>query len=150
MVKYEASRSIGADGSVDIYQLNLLFKTINLDKFSDSAKTQIQSYKVISYFLFPMPNSQCPVQRCPVQRCPISIFNRFAISIHNPAFTILSCDIFINPFISLHVLAEALIFIFGVGSGLHQPWGTQQATYSRICGCVSRLALSQFAQLTPS
>ena len=33
-----------ADGSVDIDELNLLFKTINLDKFSDSAKTQIQSY----------------------------------------------------------------------------------------------------------
>ncbi|TAF26337.1 MAG: DUF1232 domain-containing protein [Oscillatoriales cyanobacterium] len=33
-----------ADGSVDIDELNLLFKTINLDKFSDSAKAQIQSY----------------------------------------------------------------------------------------------------------
>ncbi|MEG3849772.1 YkvA family protein [Microcoleus sp. herbarium19] len=33
-----------ADGSVDIDELNLLFKTINLDKFSSSAKTQIQSY----------------------------------------------------------------------------------------------------------
>ncbi|MEG3862173.1 DUF1232 domain-containing protein [Microcoleus sp. herbarium12] len=33
-----------ADGSVDIDELNLLFKTINLDKFSDSAKTQIESY----------------------------------------------------------------------------------------------------------
>ncbi|WP_333426905.1 YkvA family protein [Microcoleus sp. F4-D5] len=33
-----------ADGSVDIDELDLLFKTINLDKFSDSAKTQIQSY----------------------------------------------------------------------------------------------------------
>jgi uncharacterized membrane protein YkvA (DUF1232 family) len=33
-----------ADGFVDIDELNLLFKTINLDKFSDSAKTQIQSY----------------------------------------------------------------------------------------------------------
>ncbi len=33
-----------ADGSVDIDELNLLFKTINLDKFSESAKTQIQSY----------------------------------------------------------------------------------------------------------
>ncbi|MBE9187515.1 DUF1232 domain-containing protein [Microcoleus sp. LEGE 07076] len=33
-----------ADGSVDIEELNLLFKTISLDKFSDSAKTQIQSY----------------------------------------------------------------------------------------------------------
>ena len=33
-----------ADGSVDIDELNLLFKTINVDKFSDSAKTQIQSY----------------------------------------------------------------------------------------------------------
>ena len=33
-----------ADGSVDIDELNLLFKTINLDKFYDSAKTQIQSY----------------------------------------------------------------------------------------------------------
>ena len=33
-----------ADGSVDIDELNLLFKTINLDKFSDSAKSQIQSY----------------------------------------------------------------------------------------------------------
>jgi uncharacterized membrane protein YkvA (DUF1232 family)/uncharacterized tellurite resistance protein B-like protein len=33
-----------ADGSVDIDELNLLFKTINLDKFSPSAKTQIQSY----------------------------------------------------------------------------------------------------------
>ncbi|MCY7384488.1 MAG: DUF1232 domain-containing protein [Microcoleus sp. CAN_BIN18] len=33
-----------ADDSVDIDELNLLFKTINLDKFSDSAKTQIQSY----------------------------------------------------------------------------------------------------------
>ncbi|MBD0395410.1 MAG: hypothetical protein ICV52_16575, partial [Microcoleus sp. C1-bin4] len=27
-----------ADGSVDIDELDLLFKTINLDKFSDSAK----------------------------------------------------------------------------------------------------------------
>ncbi len=34
-----------ADGSVDNDELNLLFQTINLDKFSDSAKTQIQSYK---------------------------------------------------------------------------------------------------------
>ena len=33
-----------ADGSVDIDELNLLFKTINLDKFSDSAKNKIQSY----------------------------------------------------------------------------------------------------------
>lgn len=33
-----------ADGSIDIDELDLLFKTINLDKFSDSAKTQIQSY----------------------------------------------------------------------------------------------------------
>ncbi len=33
-----------ADASVDIDELDLLFKTINLDKFSDSAKTQIQSY----------------------------------------------------------------------------------------------------------
>ena len=33
-----------ADDSVDIDELNLLFKTINLDKFSDSAKSQIQSY----------------------------------------------------------------------------------------------------------
>lgn len=33
-----------ADGSVDIDELNLLFKTINLDKFSESAKTRIQSY----------------------------------------------------------------------------------------------------------
>jgi uncharacterized membrane protein YkvA (DUF1232 family)/uncharacterized tellurite resistance protein B-like protein len=33
-----------ADGSVDIDELNLLFKTINLNKFSDSAKAQIQSY----------------------------------------------------------------------------------------------------------
>ena len=33
-----------ADGSVDIDELNLLFKTINLDKFSESAKNQIQSY----------------------------------------------------------------------------------------------------------
>ncbi|MEG3840236.1 DUF1232 domain-containing protein [Microcoleus sp. herbarium14] len=33
-----------ADGSVDIDELNLLFKTLNLDKFSSSAKTQIQSY----------------------------------------------------------------------------------------------------------
>ena len=33
-----------ADGSVDIDELDLLFKTINLHKFSDSAKTQIQSY----------------------------------------------------------------------------------------------------------
>ncbi|MEZ2235310.1 DUF1232 domain-containing protein [Microcoleus sp.] len=33
-----------ADGSVDIDELNLLFKTINLDQFSESAKTQIQSY----------------------------------------------------------------------------------------------------------
>jgi len=33
-----------ADGSVDIDELNLLFKTINLDKFSDAAKSQIQSY----------------------------------------------------------------------------------------------------------
>ena len=33
-----------ADGSVDIDELNLLFKTINLEKFSDSAKAQIQSY----------------------------------------------------------------------------------------------------------
>ena len=33
-----------ADGSVDIDELNMLFKTINLDKFSDSAKSQIQSY----------------------------------------------------------------------------------------------------------
>ncbi len=33
-----------ADGSVDIDELNLLFKTINLDKFSDSAKAQIESY----------------------------------------------------------------------------------------------------------
>lgn len=36
-----------ADGSVDIDELNLLFKTINLDKFSESAKTQIQSYTAI-------------------------------------------------------------------------------------------------------
>ncbi|MFM9264330.1 YkvA family protein [Tychonema sp. BBK16] len=36
-----------ADGFVDIDELNLLFKTINLDKFSDSAKTQIQSYTAI-------------------------------------------------------------------------------------------------------
>ncbi len=33
-----------ADGSIDIDELNLLFKTINLDKFSDAAKSQIQSY----------------------------------------------------------------------------------------------------------
>ncbi|MEG4285028.1 DUF1232 domain-containing protein [Microcoleus sp. A006_D1] len=33
-----------ADGSVDIDELNLLFKTINLDKFSDAAKSRIQSY----------------------------------------------------------------------------------------------------------
>jgi uncharacterized membrane protein YkvA (DUF1232 family) len=33
-----------ADGSVDIDELNLLFKTINLANFSDSAKSQIQSY----------------------------------------------------------------------------------------------------------
>lgn len=33
-----------ADGSVDIDELNLLFKTINLDQFSESAKTQINSY----------------------------------------------------------------------------------------------------------
>ncbi|MBD0309219.1 MAG: hypothetical protein ICV80_14230, partial [Microcoleus sp. T1-bin1] len=33
-----------ADGSVDIDELDLLFKTINLDKFSDSAKAQIHSY----------------------------------------------------------------------------------------------------------
>lgn len=33
-----------ADGSVDIDELNLLFKTINLAKFSDSAKSQVQSY----------------------------------------------------------------------------------------------------------
>ncbi|MEG4391773.1 YkvA family protein [Microcoleus sp. BROC3] len=33
-----------ADGAVDIDELDLLFKTINLDKFSDSAKTQIHSY----------------------------------------------------------------------------------------------------------
>ncbi|MEG5072512.1 YkvA family protein [Microcoleus sp. B3-D2] len=32
------------DGSVDIDELDLLFKTINLDKFSDSAKNQIHSY----------------------------------------------------------------------------------------------------------
>jgi uncharacterized membrane protein YkvA (DUF1232 family) len=32
------------DGSVDIDELNLLFKTINLANFSDSAKSQIQSY----------------------------------------------------------------------------------------------------------
>ena len=37
-------RSQPPDGSVDIDELDLLFKTINLDKFSDSAKTQIQSY----------------------------------------------------------------------------------------------------------
>lgn len=40
-----------ADGSVDIDELNLLFKTINLDKFSDSAKTQIQSYTTSPPFL---------------------------------------------------------------------------------------------------
>jgi uncharacterized membrane protein YkvA (DUF1232 family)/uncharacterized tellurite resistance protein B-like protein len=33
-----------ADGSVDIDELNLLFKTINLDKFSASAKAKIESY----------------------------------------------------------------------------------------------------------
>ncbi|MGL5064612.1 MAG: YkvA family protein [Microcoleus sp.] len=33
-----------ADGAIDIDEMNLLFKTINLDKFSDAAKTQIQSY----------------------------------------------------------------------------------------------------------
>ncbi len=33
-----------ADGSIDIDELNLLFKTINLDKFSESAKAQIHSY----------------------------------------------------------------------------------------------------------
>ncbi len=42
---YGSLFAIGAaDGSVDIDELNLLFKTINLDKFSSSAKTQIQSY----------------------------------------------------------------------------------------------------------
>ncbi len=42
---YGALFAIAAvDGSVDIDELNLLFKTINLDKFSSSAKTQIQSY----------------------------------------------------------------------------------------------------------
>ncbi len=42
---YGALFAIAAtDGSIDIDELNLLFKTINLDKFSDSAKAQIQSY----------------------------------------------------------------------------------------------------------
>ncbi|NJM59344.1 MAG: DUF1232 domain-containing protein [Oscillatoriales cyanobacterium RU_3_3] len=33
-----------ADGSIDIDEMNLLFKTISLDKFSEAAKSQIQSY----------------------------------------------------------------------------------------------------------
>jgi uncharacterized membrane protein YkvA (DUF1232 family) len=42
---YGALFAIAAtDGTVDIDELNLLFKTINLAKFSDSAKSQVQSY----------------------------------------------------------------------------------------------------------
>lgn len=33
-----------ADGAIDIDEMNLLFKTISLDKFSEAAKSQIQSY----------------------------------------------------------------------------------------------------------
>jgi uncharacterized membrane protein YkvA (DUF1232 family)/uncharacterized tellurite resistance protein B-like protein len=33
-----------ADGAIDIDEMNLLFKTIGLDKFSEAAKSQIQSY----------------------------------------------------------------------------------------------------------
>jgi uncharacterized membrane protein YkvA (DUF1232 family) len=33
-----------ADGAIDIDEMNLLFKTISLDKFSDATKSQIQSY----------------------------------------------------------------------------------------------------------
>jgi uncharacterized membrane protein YkvA (DUF1232 family) len=42
---YGALFAIAAsDGGIDIDEMNLLFKTISLDKFSDGAKTQIQSY----------------------------------------------------------------------------------------------------------
>lgn len=33
-----------ADGAIDIDEMNLLFKTLNLDKFSEATKSQIQSY----------------------------------------------------------------------------------------------------------
>lgn len=35
-----------ADGAIDLDEMNLLFKTISLDKFSEATKSQIQSYTI--------------------------------------------------------------------------------------------------------